>query len=373
MNAERLLELSDLLINADTRLEVQPSLQRLASDLDQIINNPGHPPFQTQFAQAFDQFRSTWAKMAGSFSPAQVKFISEISGSPYFIDDVPAQLDEIVRANGITPAVIRDEIKTFIGSREKYLSTLKSLNESLREIGIEPNQLEEATAEIGLLLPRDLFDNELGGLVKELHTVNRIIRAFSEVAIGGPEPVEIHQISTSDPIFFFGLAPATIALLGGAVTWAINTWKNVEEIRKIRAETQKVKSFSKEEIEEIFDSKIQKEVLIAIEQKVNELIPAKDGAGRHHEQRTDMAWALESILGRVERGMTVELRFLPPSPPKEGEPVDEKAASFEELMTIVPQLEFPQADTSPVLALPPSDPPSEQPRAVKAQPPARST
>lgn len=363
MNAERLLELSDLLTTVDVRLEVQPSLQSLVNDLAQIISNPGHAAFQTQFAEKFDQFRSTWDKMASSFSPAQVNLISEIGGSSFFIDDFPSQLDASVRANGITPAVVRDELEAFRSERENYLRTLNSLRDSLMQVGVEPYKLEADSAEIGLLLPRDLFDNELGGLVKELHTVNRIIRAFSEVAVGGPEPVEVHQISTSDPIFFFGLDPTTIALLAGAVTWALNSWKNVEEIRKIRAETQKVKSFTTEEIENIFDSKIQKEIRIAIDQKVNELIPAKDGAGRHHEQRNDMAWALESILGRVERGMTVELRFLPPPAPKDGEPVAaEKTASFDELKRIVPQLQFPQADKSPVLALPPSDPPSEQPR-----------
>ncbi|MFC7700908.1 hypothetical protein ACFQX9_30030 [Bradyrhizobium sp. GCM10028915] len=359
MNADRLLELSDFLIGLDRELEVQSGLEKLVRDLDQVISNPGHAPSQTQFAQAFEQFRLTWAAMASWFSPTQVKLISEIRGAPFFIDDVPSQLDEIVRGNSITPAVVRSEIETFRTQREQYLTTLISLRDSLKHVGIETYKLDADTAEIGLLLPRDLFDNELGGLVKELRTINRIMRAFSEAALGKPEPVEVHQISTSDPIFFFGLDPATIALLAGAVTWALKTWKDVEEIRKIRTETQKVKSFSKEEIEEIFDSKIQKEVRIAIDQKVDEIIPAKDGAGRHHEQRSDMAWALESILGRIERGMTVELRFLPP---KEGEPIAEQAASFETLKATVPQLQFPEPDKIPVLALPPSDPPSEQPR-----------
>lgn len=363
MNAERLFELSDLLTAIDVRLEVQPSLQTLVSDLAHVINNPGHAQFQTQFAHSFEQLRSTWDKMANSFSPAQVKLISEIGGAAYFIADFPSQLDATVRANGITPAVVRDEIESFRSDRENYLRTLNTLRDSLSGVGVAPYPLKPDSAEIGLLLPRDLFDNELGGLVKELHTINRIIKAFSEVSIGHTEPVEIHQISTSDPIFFLGLSPATIALLAGAITWALATWKAVEEIRKIRAETQKLKSFSKEEIEKIFDTKIKQEIQIAVDLKVDELIPSKDGPGRHHEQRNDMAWALESILGRVERGMTVELRFLPPSITADSHQPSEQPTSFDTLRAIVPQLQFPEPDKSPVLALPPSDPPSEQPRA----------
>lgn len=362
MNAERLRELSDLLITVDAQHNVQAVLQQLVSELHAIINNPAHAPAQTQFVETLARFRSAWAGMSSTFSPAQVKLIAEIGGAPFFLDDAPSHLDEVVRNNNITPAVIRDEIDAFRTQREQFTSTINALRDSLKRVGIEPYKLEPESAEVGLLLPRDLFNNELGGLVKELHTLNRIIRAFSEAATGEAEPVEVHQISTSDPIFFFGLDPATIALLGTAMTWALKTWKDVEEIRKIRAETQKVKSFKPEEIEKIFDRKIQEEVAIAIDQKVNELVPVKDGAGRHHEQRGDMKWALESILSRVERGMTVEVRFLPPPAPSESEAQSTSAASFETLKAVTPQLQFPEPDKTPVLALPPSDPPSEQPR-----------
>jgi hypothetical protein len=35
------------------------------------------------------------------------------------------------------------------------------------------------------------------------------------------------------------------------VTWALNTWKQVEDIRKVRAETRKLPAFSEKEVEEI--------------------------------------------------------------------------------------------------------------------------
>jgi hypothetical protein len=362
MNAARLRELSDYLLEVEAKYGAQTILQQLVNEIQQVLGNPGNPSVQTQFAQTLERFRTSWRQMVESFSPAQSKLLDEIGATPFFLNDVPSRFEELAKSNNVTPAVVRDEMERYRAQREQYVSGIAVLRDRLKAIGIEPYKIDPGSAEIGLLLPRGLFNNELSGLVKELHTLNRIIRAFSEIAIGKAEPVEIHQISTSDPIFFFGLDPATIALLGAAVTWAIQTWRSVEEIRKIRADTQKVKSFSVEEIEEIFDSKIQKEIGIAIDQKVDELIPAKDGAGRHHEQRNDMKWALESILGRVERGMTVEVRFLPPPAPTEGEAAPANAASFEELKVLTPQLQFPAPDKTPVLTLPPSDPPSEQPR-----------
>src|SRR5690349_13341177 len=77
--------------------------------------------------------------------------------------------------NSITPAVLRDEIEKFRGERERYITSITELRDRLKFIGVEAYKLEPASAEIGLLLPRDLFNNELSGLVKELHTLNRII------------------------------------------------------------------------------------------------------------------------------------------------------------------------------------------------------
>jgi hypothetical protein len=93
-----------------------------------------------------------------------------------------------------------------------------------------------------------------------LDVVKNIIRAFSEAATGSVEPIEVRQISTSDPLFFFGMAPKTIAMIGAAVTWALSTWKQAEEIRNIRAETEKIPAFKDDPIEKLFAYKIKQQV-----------------------------------------------------------------------------------------------------------------
>jgi hypothetical protein len=103
------------------------------------------------------------------------------------------------------------------------------------------------------------------------------------------------------------------------VKWALDTWKQVEEIRKLRAEAQRIGAFSEKEIKDTFDGKIEESVKAAIDKQVNELLPPSEkDTPRHHELRNDLGWALDSILTRVERGMTVEIRFLPPPPPPGG-------------------------------------------------------
>jgi hypothetical protein len=85
------------------------------------------------------------------------------------------------------------------------------------------------------------------------------------------------------------------------------------------------------------------------------LRPVSQG-GRVYEQGEHLKRALESILARVERGMTVEIRALPPpkgSPILEGHP--DQVAAFAALKTITPTLFFSKPDQNPVLPLPEPD------------------
>jgi hypothetical protein len=194
----------------------------------------------------------------------------------------------------------------------------------------------------------------LDPLIKELRDIHRIIRAFSEATLGKVEEVEVREISTSDPFFFFHIDPMTIAALGAAVTWALNTWKQVEEIRRVRAETRRTDVLTEKEASDVFDRKITERIAAAIDTKVNELVQDDGKPGRPKEQRSDLSWALESILAHVERGMMVEVKFVPPpaKTQENGAPVAEASATFDKLQAFAPQLVFPKIEGPPVLKLP---------------------
>ncbi len=258
--------------------------------------------------------------------------------------------------NPMTPMVTSDLLNNSVAGRKQYLAIIRDLQTNLQTIGVEARKVTPGTAEIGLLIPGELFKNHLAELIIELRSINRIIRAFSEIATGSPEPIEIRQISSTDPLFVFGISTATIVMVANVVKWALDTWKEVEKIRKIRAHAQKVTAFTDKDIKDMFDGKIQKSIKTAVRNKVDEMLPQDEKeAGRQHEQRTDLSWALESVLTRVERGMTVEIRFLPP-PASDDDP--ETVNQFSALQQIVPQLAFPPPDATPILPLPPPEPPS---------------
>ncbi|WP_262298588.1 hypothetical protein [Microvirga sesbaniae] len=368
MNAERLKGVVDFLLARERKINIQQALQAFVSALNNLVGSPTHPPYQTEVAERLTELDNGVRKFYNQLTPAEIKSIEGIGGLPFFSSELVDTLKDAVAQNAMTPAVVQQRTNELIGKRQAFLETLTNTSNSLTQLGINSDSLEEGEAEIGFQIPRDIFENELDGLIGELRAIRRIIRAFSELATGSVEPIEVRQISTSDPFFFFGLDVATVTQLGLVVVWALDRWKQVEEIRKLRSETRKNKSFSEEEIKTFFDKKIEDTVKAAIDQKTTELVGPADGkAGRKEEQRADISWALESLLARIERGMTVEVRFLPPtaSATDESGGASGQTEDFQTLSELAPQLVFPAADAAPVLAIPRAEP-EKSPRKAKA-------
>ncbi len=317
MNASRLLEIVQLLIDLEKRTKVQEALSNLNSALTNLVGEPSQAARQNEFAATLQKLRALLSDVRSTFQPAQIKLLEEIGAAKYFAADLASEIAGWVSENVATPAVAQEKLTKLISERDSYLTQIRQLRENLLKVDIKVDGLEPGQAEIGFLLPRELFENQLEPLIKELNVVKRIIRAFSEAATGSVEPIEVRQISTTDPLFFFGLPPETIGMIGAAVTWALLTWKQVEEIRKIWLETQKIDALKNDPIEELFEGKIKQYV----EKSVNEHVALISGGIkadkiRKNELEFHLKWALESIISRVERGMVVEIKLLAPPKPE---------------------------------------------------------
>ncbi|CAN7705997.1 hypothetical protein [Mesorhizobium sp. LjNodule214] len=367
MNASRLLEIVDFLLQSEDQAATESRLSDLSSALGQLVTSPAEPTHQQALSDALDRLAESLDLFRRPFQPAQVKLLEDIGAGSYFVEDIVGGIRKWISESPATPAVAQDKLAKFIKRRSAYITHLKNLKASLQSVGIKKDELEAGQAEVGFLLPRDLFNNQLDKLIDELRFVKMATLEFSEAATGSAEPIEVRQISTSDPQFFFWLSTETIALLGFAATLAINTWKQLEEIRKIRAETEKIADFKDDPIAELFDEKIKKVVDQSVDAKVEEILREVDGkAGRKHEQATDMKWALDSILARVERGMTVEIRLLPPKIDDGDDGAAGANIKYDNLKQVADGLMFPKMAGTPVLELPPVEP---QPQKQGRRPP----
>lgn len=363
MNSARLLELAKQLSQADSEHGVQSGLNGLNSAINQLVSQPTDPQFQQMYAQSLMDLARAEAKMRATFDPSILPQIKELKGEQFFLTDIAQKVEEWNAQNALSPAVVQQNISRILTERQEYLNVLGQISKDLQTVGFHENQLKPGDAEVGFLLPRQLFHNHLDELTKELGVINKIIRIFSEIATGGPEPVIVRQISTSDPLFFFCLQAGTVLAIGRAFNWALDVWKKIEEIRKVRAEIEKLNISNASEVTNALDKNIDNEIKRSRELEVNSRIEGlEEAVGRKQEQRAGLEWALDSILARVERGMRVEIKFLPPEKldTKDEDSEQKRDSTYSEIQAIIPKLVFPSIATNPVLSLPPPEPPSSK-------------
>lgn len=344
----------DFLLSLEGEFKIQELLNGLSQHLNNMVGQPQNTDFQNKFSQALSELQEKCTSLRKRFEPAQVAFLDEIGASEFFLEDFSAQIIDWMQKNPLTPVVIKTNLDNIKTNRQEYINKIAQLRDSFQAIGIQASILKPGDAEIGILMPRSLFDNNFEQLIEELHELRFILRTFSELATGTAEPIEVRQISTSDPTFFFGMNAATIAMVAGVITWALNTWKQVEDIRKLRAEAAKIKSFTEQEVDSIFGKKIKKTIDDAINEKLEAILAnIEERKGRVHELSDQLKRSLKSILARIERGLTVEVRFIPPpkTTQEEGKPPD-IPVEFKTMQEIIPQLVFPKIEGTPILQLP---------------------
>jgi hypothetical protein len=357
MNTEQLLGLVRRLVQDDQRLALQQKLTEAAQSFANLASNPQAQQHQTEVSDKLKQLEQALSKLETSYSPAFRIRLEIIGALPYFSTAMTARLRQSMNDNPMSPAVVNQEAQKLVAERQNYLNNLTNLRGSLDALGFELDELQPGQAEVGFQIPRAIFDNDLDGFARELHELRLIIRAFSEAAGNTGESIELRQISTTDPLVFVMLGYGTVKLLGQGASWCLDQWKKLEEIRNIRATTANLKGVpDAKSLAERFDTLIQ-ETLEANVRKEAERLASESGSPgpRQNELANHLGMALQGMLARIERGMTVEIRFLPPAKATEGEAdtaADGPAADFEELKKLQQQLVFPAPADEPLLKLP---------------------
>ena len=360
MNAEQISQFAAWLLDEEENLGVQQSLQNITSHLTNMIAQPQSLQYQNSLVESLNLLETEVRTIAKSYDISEWRTLERIGASPYFSLRLYDDIKEILSKHSITPAVALTEISQLAERRNAYIASLENVRNGLSAIGVVDDDIEHP--EIGFQIPRDLFKNNLDGLINELRAIKRILRAASEMSVGSVESITVRQIHTSNPTFYFSIATGTIVNIGLITNWCIEKWKQIEDIRKVRAETKKLSSFTNEEVENFFDAKIKAKIEKDIDEKLSALIGPQGVSGRKAEQRIDMAWALEAMLARIERGLIVEIRLPPPpSDVVEGDVITRETDQFQELRELNNEMKFPAVEGAPVLNLPKMSSDEEQP------------
>lgn len=350
MNASRLKQLIDFLLAMETQHRIQKRLSALNSSLSNLASQPPSSENQNAIAESLKNLRESTLALDRSLSAAQRNGMEEIGALPYFSEVLVSNVNGWLSQNPITPSIASQQLQEVVGKRQQFLESLTVATKSLAALGIIADSLQEGEAELGLTIPRLLFDNELKGLSEELGEINQILRTFAEVAGSKETSFAVKEISTSDPVFTLAMDQQTLLIVAGVIAYFITNLKQLMEIKKLRNETKKVLP----ESAKMFDEAIKKRIDEALAQKHKELIEQYKGDNaRKNELSNALKFAMGGLYSRFERGLNVQINVLPPAKPKDGSEQDEAlVTSFAQLQQLSRELEVPLLDDEPLLSLP---------------------
>lgn len=356
MNVEILYEFVERLLDAEDGNSVQSRLEGAAAALSNLANSPQDQNHQKALSDAQLRIKESFDSLDRFFDASDRDKLDEIGASYFFSPDLLAELKEKIQQNPMSPSVVHQYLQEILQERSRLLENLKSLKRNLSDLHFSVPDLDAEQVQLGFRLPRAMFGNNFDGFIKELGTLKFVVNSFSIIIVGETTEIELGQISTSNPLVFLGVKGQIAFAVAASVTWGLDTWQRIEEIRIFRKDAAAVEAL--EPLTENIDQIIAVQVENSIEKRLDEL-------EKTHtidvEQRASLRKAHRIILERLEQGMNLEIRMLEPELPDVETDDDDEEVSIseypEELKTsmgissIRKELKFPKATGKPLLKL----------------------
>ncbi len=379
MNVERLLEFIDEILGLENQYTVQRKLTNLDDAIGNVVNNPQDPDQQTSVRERLSELKQGLDTVNTDMTPAAWDYLTEAGYTWAFSPELAEKIEREMNNNAMTPAVVKQMVEKRVSERQSFLELITRASETLKALKFKPVDLEPGEAQLGFTIPRDLFHNNIAELSVELKQIDRAVGFFYEAVTGEREHLTLEQFSTTDPLILVGACAPVVLAVGSAIKYLLEQWKTVEEIRELRAKTKAAVAASDDQLK-LFDDRLKQVVDEAIAARVKELVPAPK-TERENEVAVGVAWALRYLMSRIERGMKVEVKFLPPpAPPQqevaEGETTaaatepDQNAKMYAELAEVRNDLLFNEITkiVEPLLNLEAPLPPQKGEDATKSPP-----
>ena len=311
MNVDGLLRIINIIQELNERHGIQKNLVNVQDNLKNLVASPQDENHQNIYNTAMDKLKESVDKMHLEIDPRMNDLIAEINASEYFTDDLHSTIESIIDKNRITMAVGMKEIEKMISDRGDFISKLKQLSSNLDITGFKNEEIEIDTncVEMGMIIPRNLFDNDFEKFINQLGDIRIAIRILSEIETGSSSSMIVGEISSTDPLICVGLPIAVITAIGGLILWALNVWEKIESIRSLRSAAITTQAWTDDQIKEIYDDKITEIIKEEVQKKIDEIMPKikQKIPGRAQELASSLEWVLNTMLALVERGFKIEL------------------------------------------------------------------
>lgn len=239
-----------------------------------------------------------------------------------------------------------DEIITVFNN---FVEANNDLGSAVEKFALKFEDNSEKNGEIIVLIPRELFSNNLRHFAKEMNNIDELVRLISEILEGKIESAEIKTISTSDPMISLAVMAPTVWGVMKLVEKVLDLWERFEKIRKIRVDIASLRLAQEKDLLQKVDSEMERDVDEKIREYLKEIKEkSKLDVARTNELLSRLEKISKKIAVRLDNGMRIEGDIYEASIHDEDEIMKEIS---KDVATISEKIVYRQISNEPILGL----------------------
>lgn len=360
MNAERLHR---IILEIDEELEqvqTEQTLEQLSNALQNMINSPTTPQYQTDFNTIKEKFLNSLELAASNQqTPIWWQTADEIGASPFLGRHLKQRIELIFARHQITPAAALEEIKALSKEVKDFSKAINSTIAGLTILNIGVEDLDTGECEITYSIPRSYVDESLKTFHKEVGELNFILSRFSELVTGTTEEFRIQTISSSDFALYIAIGIPLAKFLAEALDKILQTYKTILEIRKLKDDL-KSKGVSDKETKGIdahVNSLMSKQIEAIVTASMERYAVKEKLGHRANEVENGLVSALNKLANRIDKGFQLTIRVEPIEKDEDEDNQeevinDELSKDIVEIATTSQRINYLQNTGSSILQLP---------------------
>jgi len=288
------------------------SNKNIIDTLDTLVSNISSNQ-QSEIVANFDKIKSHFTEsVVNKYSPSNLQIVESIGATEYFGLSALKKINTILTENSYNIQKTNSDLQEYLKARNDFLDLVKTTNDNLGKLNINPHYYIDDTFEVGILMPTNLTGNKITSVTKELNRWDKVFKTLKELTGETPGDTEINFVNNGSLQFFIDNTAQIGACLAVAVERVVKLYKNIVEIRIAKEKLKELgvssgeqKTIEKQE-KEIFNKEIDK---IALD-LVKEFASKSNDSGRINELKIAMKGHVAYIAKCIDNGITIEI--IPP-------------------------------------------------------------
>lgn len=314
---------------------------QLVGHLGNLVKEPANPEHQKNISSVREDLKQALLSARSNAYSPNWRNILRTHGLNFFIAGALLEsVEQTFSGNEITPQLTLEKLQKIQSSLSESLQNCGNILGGFKHLAIQTDDLGEGECEISITIPRDHVESNPSALGKEFGNLEKLFGPFSELATGQVQKFEIRSISSTDFTIILGvmassaLAAQTVKIIAEAVRSIIAIYKDVLEIRTMKAKLAKMnvdedaRKKSTISLEQLVTTTIQKGIEKAADELLQKFSKVTD-KHRANEVRNSIQINMSEIASRIDHQFDIETRMggLPKPKPKEGESKEETPES----------------------------------------------